>query len=479
MLLPPDLRDWVKPDDPVHLVLSLVEALPDGAFRVNERGSGSRQYPPSMMLALLVYCYSKSIFSSRRIEQATYENVSVRYLTGDTHPDHDTIAAFRRNNAEAITRCFAQALAYASETGLLKLGTISVDGTLIRANASRYRNVRHDELDAVEAHLRQEAAKLLERAEAADGEDTGADRLPDELQNRQALQDKVRQAREKIEARAQQKRENKRATSKRYRGGGGGGDGGRDPRGRKEGPLRPKPQASANLTDVDSRLMRRDMKSAFAQCYNAQAAADADGSQLILAARIADAGADNNELLPDVEAVPDERGEITAVLADSGFANREQAEALEAQGKDVYISVRAEHRPRHPQLPASQNPRGLSNLAKSAFGQRMREKLATEEGKALYKKRRQSIEACFGLIKHNLKFRQFHLRGLPNVDLEWKLIALAYNIRMIWSAQNNKSGKHPANTLHARLSRALRYVQTGTDHTRLQGTHEFIIQTET
>jgi len=475
MLLPPDLREWVKPDDPVHLVLSLVEALPGGAFQVNERGSGSRQYPPSMMLALLVYCYSKSIFSSRRIEQATYENVSVRYLTGDTHPDHDTIAAFRRNNADAISRCFVQALVYASETGLLKLGSISVDGALIRANASRYRNVRHDELDAVQAHLTQEVEKLLEMAEAADGEDTGADRLPEELQNHQALQEKVRQAREKIEAREQQRRDNKRATSKRFRGGGKG-DGTRDPRGRKEGPLTPKPQASANLTDVDSRLMRRDNKSAFEQCFNAQAVADADGTQLILATRIADAGADNNELLPDVEAVPQELGEFTAILADSGFANREQVEALEAKGKDVYISVRSEYRPRHPQLPASTNPRGLSPLAKSSFGQRMREKLATEEGKALYKRRRQSIEACFGLIKHNLKFRQFHLRGLHKVNLEWNLVALAYNIRIIWNANNKARDKKSRHTANAHLQRLLHNIKT---KIQSQVAHGFLIQTAT
>jgi transposase len=475
ILFPPALRDWVKQDDPVQLVLSLVEALPSHVFQVNELGSGSRQYPLSMMLALLVYCYSKSIFSSRRIEQATCENVSVRYLTGGAHPDHDTIAILRRNNAEGISRCFVQALVYASEMGLLKQGSISVDGMLIRANAGRYRNVRHDELDAVQAHLAEEVAKLLEMAEAADSEDSGAARLPEELQNHQALQEKVRQAREKIEAREQQKRHNKRATSKRFRGGGKG-DGGRDPRGRKEGQPTPKPQASANLSDVDSRLMRRDNKSAFQQCFNAQAVADADGTQLILATHIADAGADNNELLPDVEAVPQELGEFTAILADSGFANREQVEAFEAKGKDVYISVRSEHRPRHPQLPASTNSRALSPLAKSSFGQRMRDKLATEEGKVLYKRRRQSIEACFGLIKHNLKFRQFRLRGLHKVDLEWNLVALAYNIRIIWNANNKARDKKSRHTANARLQRLLHNITT---KIQSQVAHGFLIQTPT
>jgi len=437
MLLPPDLRDWVRPDDPVHLVITLVEALPSHLFRVNVRGTGSEQYPPSMLLALLIYCYSKSIFSSRKIEQATYENVCVRYLTGDTHPDHDTIAAFRRNNAKAIAACFVQALLYARETGVLKLGAISVDGTLIRANASKYRNVRHDELDEVEAYLAEQVARLMQAAEAADDDGDGSGQLPPDMKDPCALQEKVRQARRKIEEREEQKRQNKRATARRHRGGGKG-----DPRGRKTGPVEPKPQASANLTDMDSRLMRRDMKSGFEQCFNAQAVADADGSQLILAARIADAGADNNELLPDTQAVPEELGEFTAVLADSGFANKEHVEALEAQGKDVYVCVRSEHRPRHPQLPASTNTRGLSPLAKSEFGQRMREKLSTEEGKALYKRRRQSIEACFGILKHVMNFRQFHLRGLEKTDLEWKLVTLAYNIKMISCALGRKGGEN-------------------------------------
>jgi transposase len=448
MLLPPDLRDWVRPDDPVHLVLALVEALPAEVFRVNERGTGSKQYPPSMMLALLVYCYSKQIFSSRRIEQSTYENVSVRYLTGDTHPDHDTIAAFRRNNVTAIAACFTKALLYARETGLLKLGAISVDGTLMRANASKYRNVRHDELDAVEAYLAEQVQQLLAQAEAMDCEEDDSDGLPPELAERRARQERVRQAREKIEARAREKRENKRANKRRFRRSAEAepraAERPRDPRGRKEGPLTPKASASANLTDVDSRLLRRDPKSSFEQSYNAQAVADADGSQLILAARVADAATDINELLPDLHAIPEDIGEFAAVLADSGFANQDHVEALEAHGKEVYVSVRSEHRPRHPKLPASTNPRGLSNLAKSSFGQRMREKLSTEQGKALYKRRRQSVESCFGIIKHVLGFRQFHLRGLAKVNLEWNLVALAYNIKMIGCARKRTTGKNPS-----------------------------------
>jgi transposase len=425
----------------------LVETLPSGAFKVNERGSGSRQYPPSMMLALIIYCYSKGIFSSRRIEQATYENVPVRYLTGDTHPDHDTIAAFRRNNAKAIERCFARALLYAKETGLLKLGAISVDSTLLRANASKSRNVRYADMDAVEAYLEEQVRRAMEAAESADCEDDDAERLPPELSNPEALQQKVREARAKIEARTREHYEQKKAKAERLRG-----------KRSKKTPSHEEresadtaapseaelpeidPKARANLTDPDSRLVRRDQRSAYEQGFRAQAVADADGTQLILGTRVSDAASDTHELLPTVETVSDELGECTAILADSGYANQTQVATLEAKGYEVLVSVRSEHAPKPPYLPNPGNERGLSPIAKSDFGQRMRAKLETEHGKKLYKRRRQSIEACFGLIKHVLGFRNFHLRGLQKVNLEWMLVALAYNIKIINCAERRNNG---------------------------------------
>jgi transposase len=450
LLFPPDLREWVRSDDPVHLVLALVESLPTTSFSVNEVGTGSRQYSPSMMLALLIHCYSKGIFSSRRIEEATYENVSVRYLTADTHPDHDTIASFRRKNREAIEACFVRALLYAKESGILKLGAISVDSTLLRANASKNRNVRYGDMDAIEALLAERVSHLLAKAEAADGETEDSDALPRALCDAAVLKEQIRTARAKIETRDRLQRERQGEKARRRRQGGSHdgeaalpendtpparGKGGPAPK----KPPAPKAASRANLTDVDSRLMRKNTRSAYEQSYRAQAVADADGSQLILTTRVADAGVDNYELLPNVRGVPEALGRITAVLADSGYANQQHAEALEREGKDIYISVRCEAHHNHPLLPATPNPKGLSSIAQSAFGQKMRAKLKTEEGQAIYKRRRQSIEACFGLIKRALGFRQFHLRGLENVNLEWNLVALAYNIKMIGSAQRRKT----------------------------------------
>jgi len=441
MLFPPDLRDWVEPDDPVHLVIRLVNALPSGSFQVNERGSGSAQYPPSMLLALLVYCYSRGMFSSREMERATHRDVSVRYLTGDTHPDHSTIAEFRTRNRSAIARCFELALVYAKEVGLLKLGAISVDGTVIRANANRGRNLSYKELDDFERYVAEEVEKRLQAAEAADAQAQENDRLPAELKDLKTLDEQLRQARERIEERERLRREHEQECVRRSQG--------RPPRSEEEKekarskPVKPKPHACANRTDLDSRLMK-DKKGGFDQCYNAQAVADADGSQLILAARVPDAAVDNFELEPDVNSVSAQLGEITAILADCGFANVDQVERLESQGHDVYVSVRATHSSRGPNLPASVNTKPLSSLANSAFGQRMRAKLSTPEGKALYKRRRQSIESCFGIVKHVLGFRQFLLRGLEKVNLEWTLVTLAYNVKMIDAGLRRKSALQPA-----------------------------------
>lgn len=464
LLLPPDMREWVTPDDPVHLILALVNEVPMNAFSVNVRGSGSKQYPPSMMLALLIHCYSEGVFSSRRIERATYRDVSVRYLTGDTHPDHDTIAKFRRDNGQAIAAAFLKVLVYARETGMLKLGAVSVDGTLIKANASKRRNVRFEDLPEYESYLKEQVARLLEKAEVADAQDEDSDALPAELTDLQALQAKVRKAREKIEARDQDRRQRERANSRRERG---------KPKETPEEaqraieqnatkPVVPKAEACANLTDVDSRLMRHDPKSSFEQGYNAQAVADADGSQLILGTRIANASNDFYELQPNIEALSPELRPITAVLADSGYANQEQVEALESQGLDLYVSVRSEPSPRHPGLPAKENPRDLSVIAKTPFGQRMYEKLRTDAGRALYKRRRHTIEPCFGIIKHVLGFRQFHLRGLAKVALEWELVALAYNVKMIYHAIRRKSGPNEGKSLPKSVVRVSEHVQRHT-----------------
>ena len=205
MLLPVDMRDWVPENDLVHFVISAVETMELGSVRVNTRGSGSKQYPPAMLLALMIYCYANGLFSSRRIERATYRDIAVRYLTGNTHPDHDTICTFRRENGALVREAFEQVLRLARQMGLLKVGTVSVDGTHIKANASKHKSVRYDRAGELEEQLRVDIAKLLEQADASDREDRPDDQeLPQEIARREKLREKMLEARRQLEERARE-----------------------------------------------------------------------------------------------------------------------------------------------------------------------------------------------------------------------------------------------------------------------------------
>ena len=211
MLLPPDMREWVPKNDMVHFVIAAVEQMDMGLAQINVRGTGSAQYPPSMMTALLIYCYVHGIFSSRKIETASYRDVAVRYLTGDTHPDHDTIASFRRRNRELFEQCFVQVLAMAGEVGVLKVGTVSIDGTKLAANASRYKSVSYERCGELLPLLEERVQELVEQAEQVDGSesDTG-DRLPEELVRHEKLREKLAKAKLVLEKRARDKAEAER-----------------------------------------------------------------------------------------------------------------------------------------------------------------------------------------------------------------------------------------------------------------------------
>ena len=205
MLLPPDLRDWIPEDDFVHFVIATVERLNLSSFKVNIRGSGSEQYPPWILLELLIYCYAQGILSSRKIERATYRDIAVRDLTANTHPDHDTICTFRRENRQLIAEAFLEVLKVAREMGVLKVGTISIDGTHIKANASKYRSVRYDRLKELDEQLKADIAALMDRAEEADGSnEPDTQKLPEEISRRQTLKTKVQEAIERLERKGQE-----------------------------------------------------------------------------------------------------------------------------------------------------------------------------------------------------------------------------------------------------------------------------------
>ena len=430
-LLPPDLRDWLPADDLGHFVIEAVERVDLGAFRVNHRGTGSAQYHPRMMLALLIYCYANGIFSSRRIERATHRDIGVRFVAANRHPDHDTIARFRRENFAAVSESFLQVLLPAKELKLLRVGLVSVDGSKFEANANKHRSVTYERASALIAQLEGEIAALLGRAEAADvaGEDD-PQALPKEIARREALRDKLDAARRRLEAQAQARAAAEReaweakVAAREKRPGRAKGKHPKPPAGT------PAADAQSNLSDPDSRLMRKSKHHEYRQAYNAQAAVDAGGSQLIVGARVSQCASDRNDLVADIEAIPAALGRPETVLADNGYANGAEVAALEAGGIEALVSTSAEGRRRTHDfrpvkaLPAAKEP-------KADWLKAMAEKLASEEGRASYKLRRQTVEPVFGVIKAVLGFAGFSLRGLEKVEGEWTLVALAYNCKRL------------------------------------------------
>ncbi|PTY01664.1 IS1182 family transposase [Verrucomicrobia bacterium LW23] len=450
------MRDWVEESDPVHFIIEAAGMMDVRAFAMGHpRGAGKEQYPPHMMLALLIYCYTRGIFGSRRIEQATYRDIGVRYLCANLHPDHATICEFRRRNLGAIAECFVRVLELAREMKLLSVGNVSIDGTHLRANASKDNNLTLARAQELEAKLRADVGDLLAQAEAADSDNRPRDpALPQEIARREALIESMQQAQQRLKARAQERlaaaqvqHEIKAAAHRQHRERGGRGGRPPGPPPSLSGQLETDAGAQSNLTDPDSRVMRKGTSHSVTQSYNAQAAVDADGSQLILAARISPCSADTAELLDTVRAIPATLGRPRAVLADSGYCSIANINALKDMGVTPYIAVAREdqtvsqrpydYRPRPGTTDAHNNdkdkdkpPRRPRTLKASEL-LAMRNAMATPEGKTLYGKRQTSVEPTFGIIKAVLGFRQFHLRGLSNVQGEWTLVALAYNCKRI------------------------------------------------
>jgi transposase len=439
LLLPPDMCEWVADDDLVHFVIGAVEGMDIRSFKVNERGTGSAQYPPRMMLSLLIYCYANGVFSSRRIERATYRDIAVRYLTADTHPDHDTICTFRRENFSAVADCFVRVLELARELGLLKVGTVSVDGTKIKANASISRSVRYDRAGELVEQLKLEVSELLERAEQTDrGDEVDGQSLPEEISRRERLREKLEEARARIEKRAKAQAEGERTDYERKCKEREKRKGSAKGRHIKKPDPTPDPEVQDNLTDPDSRIMRRNKRSAYEQAYNAQAVVDADGSHLVLSARVSQCASDRNELVPDIEAIPESIGFPGTVLADNGYLDEEGVRRLEGNGGEprmnVLVSVHAEAkqlRRKHDFRPRPGEEKRPPEI-RSEFVLEMKEKMEREESRETYKLRMQTSEPVFGTAKKWMGFTQFLLRGHEKVNGEWQLVMLAYNFKCLW-----------------------------------------------
>jgi|TARA_B110000196_G_scaffold296960_1_gene287693 transposase len=417
LLLPPDLRDWVEPDHMVHFIMDAVCALDLSAARVNDRGTGSAQYPPSMMLALLIHCYATGTFSSRRIERLTYENVAVRYLCADTHPDHDSICKFRRENKELLSSAFHQVLELA-------------------ANASKHSAMSHEHLEKQMTLAQDQIQELL--AKAADADSTPLQdglSIPEEIKRREDRLAKFKEAKKVMEQRAKQRFEEEKAeheaklaqrqakeasTGRKSRG--------REPKPPQEGP-RDKDQY--NFTDPESQIMKDG--GSFEQCFNAQAAVEVE-TMLVVGQHVSNAPNDKQQLEPTLNAVSPAVGPVSGVLADSGYYSERAVATVEngGEGPTVYAAMKRHSHGRsvqqlekHPDPPAP--PEGAS------AAEIMAHRLETKAGKDLYGLRKQTVEPVFGIIKEVLGFRRFLLRGLDNVSLEWTLVSTSYNLKRLFN----------------------------------------------
>ena len=435
-LMPPSVDEWLPEKHLARFVVEVVDGLDLRAMSKSYRGSGSASYHPAVLLSLLVYGYATGVFSSRKLERATYDLVAFRFIAANDHPDHDTIATFRRRFLKEIEALFVQVLLLAREIGVLKMGTVALDGTKIHANASRHSALSYEHAGKIETQLKAEVADLLAKADAADQADIpDGMSVPEELARRKVRLEKLAAARSTIEARARERFEREQAeyqaklaarTAKSEATGKQ--PGGKPPQPPVEGSL---PTDQVNLTDEASRIMPV-AGGGFDQCYNAQAVVAA-GSLLVVATDVVQAANDKQQLEPmlnKVVALPDALGKAETLLADNGYFSAANVTACADTGIVPLIAMGRETH--HPSLgerfaeapPAPENPTPLEAMA---------HQLKTPGGKKLYALRKQVPEPVFGIIKSVLGFRQFLLRGLDCVRGEWSLVTMAWNMKRMFA----------------------------------------------
>lgn len=435
-LLPPSVNDWLAARHLARFIVDVVETLDLRAIIGSYRGKGSAPYHPSMLLALLLYGYATGVFSSRKLERATYDSVAFRFIAANQHPDHDTIAYFRRRFLKEIEGLFVEVLKLAREMGMLNLGTVGLDGTKVHANASRHSALSYGHLTKIEEQLKAEVAELLRKAEAADQADVPDDMsIPDELKRREDRLAKLAEAKAKLEERAKERFEQEKAehdakmkaradkeaaTGRKM--------GGKPPQPPKEGP---RPDDQINLTDEESRIMPM-AGGGFDQCYNAQAAVAA-GSMLVVATDVVQAANDKRQVVPMVEklkALPEELGKPEVLLADTGYFSAANVDACEAAQIEPMIANGRQ--PHYPPLaerfaPAPEEPKNPTPV------EAMAHRLKTPAGKALYALRKITPEPVFGIVKGVLGFRQFQLRGHESVRGEWSMATMAWNLKRMFA----------------------------------------------
>jgi transposase len=441
-LMPPSLNEWLPEGHLAYFIIDVVERFDLSEIYGSYGGDGRGQppYDPSMMTALLLYAYCVGTPSSRRIERAACEDVAFRVIAANQRPDHDSICEFRKRHLKALAGLFVQVLRLCREAGLVKLGHVALDGTKVRANASKHKAMSYGRMKQKEDELERQVREMLELAERVDAEEDAkygkgvrGDELPSELRRKESRLKKIqeamealeKQARVEAEAQAEEARKKIEEREKKAK------EGGKKPRGRipkvpDPSEAKPADKAQRNFTDPDSRIMQDGSTKSFEQCYNAQAAVDEE-HQVIVAAAVTQAPNDKEQLEPMVKKMRKNLGRQLPkkLTADAGYYSEDNVKFLDNKKVDGYVAV---DRMKHGEVlpPVRGGPPD-----KMSVKERMRRKLLTKRGRTAYAKRKGVVEPVFGQIKGARGLRQFLLRGFEKVSAEWNLWCLTHNLLKI------------------------------------------------
>lgn len=441
-LLPPSPRDWLPEGDLVYFILDVVKTLDLSAisFKYEKEDRGSPPFNPRMMVTLLLYSYCIGVYSSRRIQKRCERDAAYRVIVGYDVPNFRTISDFRKLHLTELEGLFVEVLKLCAEAGLVKVGLVALDGTKVKANASRHKAMSYEYMQKEVERLHKEIAELLAKAKSADeaedalhGRDQRGDELPDELARRETRLARIQEAKKALEeealaaAQAEESRREAKDEARRQAG--------EIPRKRKGVDTAPQPKAQRNFTDPESKIMKTSNKG-FDQCGNAQAVANE--AQIIIAADVTPAANDKQQVVPMVEQSQENlqaagvEDKIGAFDGDSGYYSEDNVSYLEGEGIDPYIATeRLKHNEKIPLAPKGRIPKDLT--AK----QRMARKLRTKKGRETYAKRKGMIEPIFGQIKHVRGFWQFLLRGLEKMRGEWRLICMTHNLLKLFRSRES------------------------------------------
>ena len=437
-LLPPSVQDWLPENDLVYFILDTVNELDISAImqKYEQEKRGFPPFHPCMMVALLIYAYCRGIFSSRKIMQACQERLTFKVIVGEDIPDFRTISDFRKLHLKELQLLFVQVLQLCQEAGLVKLGHIALDGTKVKANASRHKAMSYGRILKEEKRLTEEIRQLLEKAEVVDeqedhkyGVDSRGDELPEELARRQSRLKRIREAKKALEVKAKvaTRETQKQREEEDFK------DNGKAKRGRKPKAISevPADNKQYNFTDPESSIMKANNRG-WDQCGNAQAAVDEE-NQVIVACDVTDETNDKQQFEPMLQQAQENVGEdkrIKAASADSGYYSESNVEYAQDKEIDVYIATgKIKHNAPVAKAPCGRIPKNLT------VKERMARKLRTKKGRETYSKRKSIVEPVFGQIKRARGFVQFSLRGLEKMRGEWAIVCLTHNLLKLFRAQ--------------------------------------------